>query len=47
MLPARLLNALQKPGDAISEVEQVVAEAKSERDPPAAHIFVSRRLYRA
>ncbi len=41
-----LTDALQKLSEAISEVEQSVAALKSEHDPLASHIFISRPEYR-
>ncbi len=46
MHAARLIDALQKLSEAISEVEQSVAALKSEHDPLASHIFISRPEYR-
>ncbi len=39
-------NALQELTQAIEKVESVLKEARSEQDPLALHIFLSRRRYR-
>ena len=46
MRPNRLQNALAALGDAMREVNAAVEEMRSEHDPLASHIFVSRRSYR-
>jgi hypothetical protein len=43
--PNRLQNALAALSDAMREVNAAVEEMRSEHDPLASHIFVSRRLY--
>ena len=45
MRPNRLQNALAALGDAMREVTAAIEETRSEHDPLASHIFVSRRLY--
>ena len=45
MPPNRLQNALATLGNAILEVNAAIEEMRSEHDPLASHIFVSRRLY--
>ena len=47
MRPSRLQNALASLGDAMSEVNAAIEEMRSEHDPLASHIFVSRRVYQA
>ena len=42
----QLENALENLGKAIRETEAVLEAMRSESDPLAAHIFVSRRQYR-
>ena len=42
----RLGNALKTLSAAIAEAQEALVEAKSEPDPLASHIFVSRRQYR-
>ena len=42
----RLQNALAALGDAMREVNAAMEEMRSEHDPLAVHIFVSRRNYR-
>jgi len=46
MRSSRLHDALQKLSEAILEVENELAAMKTEHDPFASHIFVSRRHYR-
>jgi hypothetical protein len=46
MRSRQLLDALEKLTKAIREVEAVVETMRSEHDPLAAHIFISRRRYR-
>ena len=46
MRPGRLENALKTLSAAITEAQEALAEAKSEPDPLAVHIYVSRRHYR-
>jgi hypothetical protein len=46
MRAAQLHIALRNLSQAIVEVETVLKEMRSEKDPLAAHIFVSRRHYR-
>ena len=46
MRPNRLQNALAALGDAMREVNAAIEEMRSEHDPLASHIFVSRRHYR-
>jgi len=41
----RLQNALAALGDAMREVNAAIEEMRSEHDPLASHIFVSRRIY--
>jgi len=43
---ARLLDALERLTKAIRDVETELAAMKSEHDPLASHIFISRRHYR-
>ena len=43
MRPNRLQNALTALGDAMREVNAAIEEMRSEHDPLASHIFVSRR----
>jgi len=46
MQPNRLQNALRALQRAITEAQEALEEAKSEPDPLATHIFVSRRHIR-
>ncbi len=46
MRAARLQNALDRLTAAIHEVETELAAMKTEHDPLASHIFISRRHYR-
>jgi len=43
--PNRLQNALAALGDAMREVNAAIEEMRTEHDPQASHIFVSRRHY--
>jgi len=45
MCPNRLQNALAALGDAMREMNAAIDEMRSEHDPLASPIFVSRRLY--
>jgi hypothetical protein len=46
MRPNRLQNALTSLGEAMREVNAAIEEMRSEHDPLASHIFISRRNYR-
>ena len=46
MHPNRLQDALTALGDAVREVNAAIEEMRSDHDPLASHIFVSRRHYR-
>jgi len=46
MQSSRLEDALNRLREAIGEVEAIVAEMRSDRDPLALHIFNARRSYR-
>jgi len=46
MRAARLQDALERLTAAIHDVESELAAMKAEHDPPASHIFISRRHYR-
>ncbi len=46
MRAARLQDALERLTAAVREVESELAAMKTEHDPLASHIFVSRRHYR-
>ena len=46
MRAARLQEALERLTSTIRDVQSELAEMKAEHDPPASHIFVSRRHYR-
>ena len=46
MRPNRLQNTLAALGEAMREVNAAIEEMRSEHDPLASHIFVSRRQYR-
>ena len=47
MQSRKLHDALENLKTAINDVERVVEEMHSEKDPLAVHIFVSRRSYRS
>jgi hypothetical protein len=46
MRAARLQDALERLSAAMGDVESELAAMKSEHDPLASHIFISRRSYR-